>query len=113
MATGVLVVLVGEATKLATWLTAQAKRYVARVELGVGTDTLDSDGDNISVSLPDIEQQVFRLLGSTEGSFETGETVFVLAGANLAAGSALNDMEAHVRTLMWWSLDELGIAVVH
>jgi tRNA pseudouridine55 synthase len=48
MATGVLVVLVGEATKLATWLTAQAKRYVARVELGVGTDTLDADGEVVA-----------------------------------------------------------------
>ncbi|WP_437694076.1 tRNA pseudouridine synthase B [Sorangium sp. So ce176] len=45
MASGVLVVLVGEATKLAPYLTAQDKRYTARVVLGVGTDTLDADGD--------------------------------------------------------------------
>ncbi|HTN87108.1 MAG TPA: tRNA pseudouridine(55) synthase TruB, partial [Sorangium sp.] len=45
MASGVLVVLVGEATKLAPYLTAQDKRYTARVALGVGTDTLDADGD--------------------------------------------------------------------
>ncbi|WP_437747705.1 tRNA pseudouridine(55) synthase TruB [Sorangium sp. So ce1504] len=44
MASGVLVVLVGEATKLAPYLTAQDKRYTARVVLGVGTDTLDADG---------------------------------------------------------------------
>ncbi len=45
MASGVLVVLVGEATKLAPYLTAQDKRYTARVVLGVGTDTLDADGE--------------------------------------------------------------------
>ncbi|WP_437594562.1 tRNA pseudouridine synthase B [Sorangium sp. So ce1000] len=45
MASGVLVVLVGEATKLAPYLTAEDKRYVARVVLGVGTDTLDADGE--------------------------------------------------------------------
>ncbi|XXT25487.1 tRNA pseudouridine(55) synthase TruB [Sorangium sp. So ce429] len=45
MASGVLVVLVGEATKLAPYLTAQDKRYAARVALGVGTDTLDADGE--------------------------------------------------------------------
>ncbi|WP_437961485.1 tRNA pseudouridine(55) synthase TruB [Sorangium sp. So ce119] len=45
MASGVLVVLVGEATKLAPYLTAQDKRYTARVALGVGTDTLDADGE--------------------------------------------------------------------
>ncbi|AUX43850.1 uncharacterized protein SOCE26_053060 [Sorangium cellulosum] len=45
MASGVLVVLVGEATKLAPYLTAQDKRYTARVVLGVGTDTLDAEGE--------------------------------------------------------------------
>ena len=44
MATGVLVLLVGEATKLGPYLTAHRKRYVARVAFGVGTDTLDREG---------------------------------------------------------------------
>jgi tRNA pseudouridine55 synthase len=44
MATGVLVLLVGEATKLGPYLTAHEKRYEARVAFGVGTDTLDREG---------------------------------------------------------------------
>lgn len=44
MATGVLVVLIGEATKLAAVLTADAKAYEGELELGVETDTLDADG---------------------------------------------------------------------
>jgi tRNA pseudouridine55 synthase len=44
MATGVLVVAVGEATKLAAYLTSQDKEYEATVSLGVATDTLDADG---------------------------------------------------------------------
>jgi tRNA pseudouridine55 synthase len=44
MATGVLVVLVGEATKLSPYLTAHDKRYFATVSLGAGTDTLDAEG---------------------------------------------------------------------
>ncbi len=44
MASGVLVVLVGEATKLASYLTAQDKRYQARVALGSATATLDAEG---------------------------------------------------------------------
>jgi tRNA pseudouridine55 synthase len=47
MATGVLVALVGEATKLAPWLTAQDKAYEATVALGVETDTLDADGREV------------------------------------------------------------------
>jgi tRNA pseudouridine55 synthase len=44
MATGVLVLLVGEATKLGPYLTAHQKRYTCRVVLGLGTDTLDREG---------------------------------------------------------------------
>src|SRR4051812_37025552 len=44
MATGVLVLAIGEATKLVPYLTASDKEYEATVSLGVGTDTLDADG---------------------------------------------------------------------
>ena len=45
MASGVLLLLLGEATKLSGYLTLDAKRYRARVELGAATDTLDALGD--------------------------------------------------------------------
>ncbi|MCL2724547.1 MAG: tRNA pseudouridine(55) synthase TruB [Polyangiaceae bacterium] len=48
MATGVLVVAVGEATKLVPWLTTDDKSYEATVRLGVGTSTLDADGQETS-----------------------------------------------------------------
>lgn len=44
MATGVLVLLFGEATKLSAHLTRDRKRYVARVAFGTSTDTLDAEG---------------------------------------------------------------------
>lgn len=44
MATGVLVLAVGDATRLLHYLTLDDKRYLATVCLGVGTDTLDADG---------------------------------------------------------------------
>jgi tRNA pseudouridine55 synthase len=44
MATGVLVILVGEATKLGPYLTAHDKSYRARVAFGRSTDTLDAEG---------------------------------------------------------------------
>jgi tRNA pseudouridine55 synthase len=40
----VLVVAIGEATKLVPWLTAHAKSYEATIALGVETDTLDAEG---------------------------------------------------------------------
>src|SRR5271156_236165 len=45
MATGVLVMCVGEATKLSSWLTAADKAYEATVALGAETDSLDADGE--------------------------------------------------------------------
>lgn len=44
MATGVLVLLLGEATKLSSVLTTDRKSYIARVQFGVTTDSLDADG---------------------------------------------------------------------
>jgi tRNA pseudouridine55 synthase len=44
MATGVLLLLVGQATKLSGYLTADSKRYAADVSFGRATDTLDAEG---------------------------------------------------------------------
>lgn len=43
-ASGVLVLTVGEATKLVPYLTLDDKEYDARLSLGVETDTLDAEG---------------------------------------------------------------------
>lgn len=50
MATGVLLLLFGEATKLSNFLTDDNKRYRATVRFGRATDTLDSDGKTIEES---------------------------------------------------------------
>lgn len=44
MATGVLPLCLGEATKIAGYLLAEDKAYEAELELGVETDTLDAEG---------------------------------------------------------------------
>ena len=44
LATGVLVILSDEATKLSPFLTASEKRYLAWVSFGAGTPTLDAEG---------------------------------------------------------------------
>lgn len=45
MATGILVVAVGEGTKLVRWLTADDKEYLTTIALGAETDTLDAEGE--------------------------------------------------------------------
>ena len=47
-ATGLLIVCLGRATKVAQWLTGEDKRYRATVALGVATDTDDRTGKEIA-----------------------------------------------------------------
>ena len=54
MATGVLVVLVGPATRLAPYLTSAEKTYEARIAFGAETDTDDAEGRvTLTAAVPD------------------------------------------------------------
>jgi tRNA pseudouridine55 synthase len=48
MATGVLVLCLGRATRLLEYLTGQPKTYLAEVTLGVATNTYDAEGEVVS-----------------------------------------------------------------
>ncbi|MGB5312472.1 MAG: tRNA pseudouridine(55) synthase TruB, partial [Polyangiales bacterium] len=50
LATGVLVVAVGEATKLVSHLQADDKRYDVTIALGAETDSLDADGETTATA---------------------------------------------------------------
>ncbi len=66
MATGVLVLAIGEATKLVPYLSASDKEYEATVALGVATDTLDADGRETSrKDVPDAWRDALE--GALEG----------------------------------------------
>lgn len=45
MATGLLICLVGKATKLSQWISAETKAYEGAVSLGAKTDTGDAEGE--------------------------------------------------------------------
>ena len=69
LATGVLVICLGEALKLVEVITSQTKEYVAKVVLGLETDTLDitgkiiKDEPNLNISKPQIELALHKLIG--------------------------------------------------
>lgn len=53
-ASGVLLLMFGEAKKLSNYLTAQSKAYVAEVSFGRSTDSLDAEGNTLEEqALPD------------------------------------------------------------
>ena len=72
LATGVLPVCLGEATKVSQFLLDSDKRYRARIKLGIRTDTGDSEGsiiernEGIRVSRKAIERALTKFKGEVE-----------------------------------------------
>ena len=69
MATGLLIVLVGKATKASDQLMAQDKEYLGEATLGIVTDTQDAEGETLETNpVPEItEAQVRAALASMLG----------------------------------------------
>ncbi len=66
MATGVLVLAIGRATKLVPWLTADDKAYEAVLRLGVATDSLDADGTVVDQqSVPGLSAETLQHAAQT------------------------------------------------
>ena len=72
IATGVLIVGIGRATRLMDRLLGGAKEYAAEIELGVSTNTYDADGEVVSsrdasgVSRDDVEAALTAFHGEIE-----------------------------------------------
>lgn len=72
LATGVLLVCTGEATKITDLLSDMEKEYVAIAKLGEATDTFDSDGKmtketkDFEISLSQIEQALRNFVGDVK-----------------------------------------------
>lgn len=69
LATGLLVICIGRATKLVDVLTANQKTYIATMKLGIKTDTADSTGNIIEtksfqITEEDIQNVFHSLLGT-------------------------------------------------
>ena len=69
IATGVLVVCVGNTTKLCELLTSEYKEYIATIKLGIKTDTLDTTGTIVETKDYNVtEQQIKEVLNSFLGT---------------------------------------------
>lgn len=71
LATGVLVVTVGEATKISELLTSSFKEYIADIELGIETDTLDITGNILKEeTVFKRKEEIENILSSMIGSYD-------------------------------------------
>lgn len=70
MATGVLVICIGKATKLVEVLTSSYKEYEAEVTLGLSTDTLDITGNIIKKEAVNFNKDdIIKVLASMKGIY--------------------------------------------
>jgi tRNA pseudouridine55 synthase len=69
-ATGLLLVLSGTATKLASCFVGLDKRYLTDVDLSARTSTGDLEGETVAASEPPDEAELTRRLGPLRGEIE-------------------------------------------
>lgn len=70
MASGVLVLCVGNGLKLCEMLTNHDKEYIAGITLGIETDTLDMEGKIISTEVVDVDnKKITEVVNSFKGSY--------------------------------------------
>lgn len=124
MATGLLVLVVGSATRLSSLLTGKDKTYEAEIRLGFGTTTDDAEGEPLPSSaglLPD-ETEVRRTLETFLGScLQTppahsakkvgGQPAYKLARRQVPV--ELRAVPVTLRTAEWlsWSEDRLRVRI--
>lgn len=71
IATGVLILCIGSATKLVEALTSDDKEYIATVEIGTLTDTLDNTGNVIKEEKTNLNvNQIKKALEKMQGVYE-------------------------------------------
>ena len=67
LATGLLVALLGDATKLSDYLIEETKEYVCEVTIGKETDTLDNEGKTTDIRSVDYEIEPDEVLEQIKG----------------------------------------------
>lgn len=124
MATGVLPVCIGDATKIAQFITEATKAYDAVVKLGATTDTLDAEGKVLETRPvpPMTRALVEAALAPFRGTFAQvppmysavkvgGKRLYELARAGEEIERAARQVTTYELTLRDFSADELQLSV--
>jgi tRNA pseudouridine55 synthase len=115
IATGALVMLVGEATKLAAYLTTTDKIYETTLRLGASTDSLDADGvQGETAPVPALDLETVRratvpFLGETDQQVPAISAVKVGGKALHKTARKGREVAAPVRRVTAHSIDVLAL----
>lgn len=123
LATGLLVILLGAATRLSEYLLAKDKRYLARVRFGQTTNTYDAAGEITSTSeaVPSREQ-VEAALAAFRGAIQQrppafsavkrgGQRAYALARRGAAVELEPRPVIIHQLSIVEWSPPECSLDV--
>jgi tRNA pseudouridine55 synthase len=114
-ATGVLIVCLGQATRLVEYLMASDKVYRAQIRLGVSTDTHDAEGEVTTTAKVEVsEKEVRRALASFIGSIQQvppmysalkheGVPLYKLARRGITVEREPRSIEIHDIELLDWT----------
>lgn len=123
LATGLLPIAFGEATKFSGVLLDAAKGYEASVRLGVTTTTGDLEGDVVSTaSVEATREQVEAALEPFRGTIvqippmysalkHQGRALYEYARAGAVVERAPREVKIEALELRWWAPPDLGLAV--
>lgn len=125
LATGVLVICIGAATRLSEYAMASTKRYLARVQLGIVTDTYDAEGEVIRtanaahITRSDVEAALNDFLGEIDqippmysAVKQGGRKLYELARAGETAERQPRKVHIESLSLMNWQPPEFSLEVV-
>ena len=114
MATGVLVIGIGKATKLLTWVSGHSKEYRATIRFGVATNTDDAEGISIaavgcaSLSEEQLEAALVPLRGDITQVPSTVSAIKVNGKRAYALARAGEDVELAARPVRISRLEVLA-----
>ncbi|MGE0705565.1 MAG: tRNA pseudouridine(55) synthase TruB [Vicinamibacterales bacterium] len=123
LASGVLALVVGRATRLARFLSEGPKVYDARVRLGATTETDDAQGtpvlrDGSLPSLADVEAALPRFVGrqlqrppAYSAKKVQGIRAYTLARASIEPALAPAEVEVHAIAVHTWTQETLDLNI--
>lgn len=123
LASGVLLLCLGQATRVAEYLIAGNKVYVAGCRLGITTDTYDAEGRitsqaRVTVTREQVERELSALVGNLEqtppmySALKVGGTpLYRLARRGQTIHRAARKVEIHAIELLEWTPPEMRLRV--
>ena len=110
LATGLMVMVLGDATKLSDYLIAEDKVYVVKIRLGVRTDTLDRTGQTLETIACDLSPDEIRsAVEELDGEFDWPVPLFSatkIDGRKLYEhGRAGRDVELPTKLMSFWNVE--------